>query len=62
VERAQPEEIIRLRHQEGLTLEQVVHAMKRMPRPNGHYWNRNSVSRAERAFRAGFPKFTVEAT
>ena len=62
VERAQPEEIARLRHQNRLTLEPVVQAMRRTPRPNGHYWSSNSVARAERAFGAGFPKFTVEAT
>lgn len=57
-ERSQVQEIVRLRLEHGLSLEQVVQAMRHTPRPNGHYWNRNSVARAERALRAGFPKHT----
>jgi putative DNA-invertase from lambdoid prophage Rac len=48
VERAQVEEICRLR-QAGLSYEAIVWRLAKLHRPNGHRWNRNSVRMAVRA-------------
>lgn len=54
-EREQVRRIVHMR-EHGISLKGVVHTLRDTPRPNGYYWNRNSVCRAVKAFRAGFPK------
>lgn len=54
-EREQVQQIVQMR-ESGLSLWRVQWALRDTPRPNGHLWNRNSIIRATRACRAGFPK------
>lgn len=55
-EREHVAEIVRLR-EDGRSLQDIARIFRRVgTRPNGRYWNKNSISRAVRAYELGFPK------
>lgn len=61
-EREHVRQIVKLR-EDGLSLIEIAKVFRRVgPRPNGKFWNKNSISRAVTAYEQGFPKsFSVDA-
>ena len=54
-ERAQVSQIVALRRA-GLSYEHIASRLRRILRPNGRRWNKNSIRLAARAGEADFPK------